>query len=97
MDDFNLNIRSNKCKLHDNNLNHYCIDCKNNICIFCVIEDKMGIHKNHDISNLEYLIPNPKEIDNLKKRIKQKSKVYKELKNKINIWKNMSKILIMNI
>jgi hypothetical protein len=48
----------------------------------------MGIHKVHNIRNLEYLIPNPEEIDDLKERIKQKSKVYKELKNKINIWKN---------
>jgi hypothetical protein len=88
VDDFNLNIKSNKCKLHDNNLNHYCIDCKKNICIFCIKEDKMGIHKVHNIRNLEYLIPNPEEIDDLKERIKQKSKVYKELKNKINIWKN---------
>ena len=88
VDDFNLNIKSNKCKFHDSDLNQYCIDCKKHICIFCSIEDKMEIHKDHNIKNLEYLIPSPKEIDNLKQRIKQKSKVYKELKNKINIWKN---------
>jgi len=88
MDNFSLNIKSNKCKLHDSSLNHYCIECKKNICIFCIIEDEMGIHKNHNIKNIENFIPNPNEIDNLKKRIKQKSKIYKELINKINIWKN---------
>ena len=50
--DFNLNIKSNKCKYHDSNLNHYCIECKKYICIFCIIEDKMKIHKSHNIKHL---------------------------------------------
>ena len=87
-DDVHLNIKNNKCKLHDYNLNHYCIDCKKNICIFCIKEDEMNVHKNHNIENLENFIPTSEEIKDFQNKIKQKSKVYKELKNKINIWKN---------
>ena len=50
-----FNFKSNKCKLHDSNLNHYCINCKENICIFCIKEDEMGIHKYHNIKN-DYFI-----------------------------------------
>ena len=28
LDNVDLNFESNKCKLHNYNLNHYCIDCK---------------------------------------------------------------------
>jgi len=88
MDDAHLNIKSNKCKLHDCNLNHYCIDCKKNICIFCIKEDEMENHKNHNIKNLEDFIPTSKEIKDFQEKIKQKSEFYKELKYKINVWKN---------
>ena len=88
LDDAHLNIRSNKCKLHDYNLNHYCIDCNKNICIFCIKEDEMGNHKNHNIENLEDFIPTSKEIKDFQKKIKQKAEFYKELKYKINVWKN---------
>ena len=88
LNDADLNFKSNKCKLHNYNLNHYCIDCKKNICIFCIKEDEMGNHKNHNIKNLEDFIPTSKEIKDFQKKIKQKSEFYKELKYKINIWKN---------
>ena len=88
LDDADLNFKSNKCKFHNYNLNHYCIDCKKNICIFCIKEDEMGNHKNHNLKNLEDFIPTSKGIKNFQKKIKQKSEFYKELKNKINIWKN---------
>ena len=86
--DAHLNIKSNKCKLHDYNLNHYCIDCKKNICIFCIKEDEMNTHKNHNIENLENFIPTSEEIKDFQNKITQKSKIYKELINKIKIWKN---------
>ena len=88
LDDDHLKIKSNKCKLHDYNLNHYCIDCKKNICIFCIKEDEIGNHKNHNIENLEDFIPTSKEIKDFQKKIKQKTEFYKELKYKINVWKN---------
>jgi len=89
LDDVHLNIiKSNKCKLHNYNLNHYCIDCKKNICIFCIKEDEMGKHQNHNIKNLEDFIPTSKEIKDFQKKIKQKAEFYKELKYKINAWKN---------
>ena len=44
-----LNIQSNKCKLHDSNMNYYCFDCKTNICIYCIKEDEMQLHQYHDI------------------------------------------------
>ena len=88
LDDVDLNFKSNKCKLHNYNLNHYCFDCKKTICIFCIKEDEMGNHKNHNIENLEDFIPTSKEIKDFQKKIKQKSEFYKELKYKINIWKN---------
>ena len=88
LDDVHFNIKSNKCELHDYNLNHYCIDCKKNICIFCIKEDEMGNHKNHNIKNLEDFIPTSKEIKDFQKKIKQKAECYKELKYKINVWKN---------
>ena len=88
LDNVDLNFESNKCKLHNYNLNHYCIDCKKNICIFCIKEDEMENHKNHNIENLEDFIPTSKEIKDFQKKIKQKSEFYKELKYKINMWKN---------
>jgi len=48
----------------------------------------MGIHQNHNIQNLEEIIPTLKEIKDLENKFKQKSELYKEIKNKINIWKN---------
>ena len=101
MDDAHWNIKSNKCKLHDYNLNHYCIDCKKNICIFCIREDERGNHKDHNIENLEYFIPTSKEIKDLQKKIKQKAEFYKELKYYINILKykiiTKSEQLIQNL
>ena len=89
LDNIHLNIiKSNRCELHDYNLNHYCIDCKTNICPFCMKEDEMGNHKNHKIENLEDFIPTSKEIKDFQNKIKQKKEFYKELKYKINIWKN---------
>jgi len=88
LDDEHLNFKSNKCKIHDYSLNHYCIDCKKYICIFCIKEDEMWNHKNHNIKNLEDFIPTSKEIIDFQKKIKQKAEFYKELKYKINSWKN---------
>jgi len=89
LDDVHLNIiKSNKCKLHDENLNHFCVDCKKNICIFCIKEDEKGNHKNHYIENLEDFIPTSKEIKDFQKKIKKKAEFYKVLKYKINKWKN---------
>jgi len=87
-----LNIQSNKCKVHDSNMNYYCFDCKTNICIYCIKEDEMQLHQYHDIKNMDDLMPSSREINDLQKKIKQKSEFYIEIKNKINIWKN--KIII---
>ena len=87
-----LNIQSNKCKIHDSNMNYYCLDCKANICIYCIKEDEMQLHQYHDIKNMDDLIPTSKEVNDLQKKIKEKSQIYSEIKNKINIWKN--KIII---
>ena len=39
-----LNIKTNKCKLHQSVLNYYCIDCKKNICIGCLKINDNGSH-----------------------------------------------------
>ena len=84
----NLEFENVKCFFHKEKLNYYCLTCKKYFCIFCIKEDTLGFHKRHIVENLDELMPSFIEIDDLKERVKQKSKIYTQLIDKINLWKN---------
>ena len=86
--DPNFEIKDKKCYIHKEKMNYYCINCREYFCIFCIKEDKRGYHKKHKVENLDNIMPSLIEIDDLKERIKQKSKCYSQLIDKINLWKN---------
>ena len=69
-------------------LNQYCIECKKNLCIYCIRQDEpKNAHKNHNIKNLVDYIPSLTEINNLKNKIKQKTQTYTDLIKKLDKWK----------
>ena len=68
---------NNKCNEHNCNFNSYCIECKKNICLFCLKEG--DIHSSHLIKNFSEIIPSLKDIENVKKSIEEKKKYYNML------------------
>ena len=81
----NIGIETKKCKLHKRELNYFCIDCKKNICIYCLKNDD-DHNKNHNIINLIELMPTKKQIINLKIKIKERNELYEEIIKSINEW-----------
>ena len=83
----NLIIKTNKCGLHQRELNSYCINCGKNICVYCLnneINDNK--HKNHNkVYILDYML-NKNEIDNLDNKIKEKKQFIEEIIDSIDEW-----------
>ena len=83
----NIKYINKKCHLHKKELMYYCIKCKKNLCIFCIKnninennkENDNNMHKNHNIINYIDLYPSFKQINDLKNKIIEKKKKYKEL------------------
>ena len=86
-----LKIKTKMCLLHNKDLTQYCSDCKQYFCLFCIIndenEDNKIKHKNeHNVINLIDLIPSKNRINNLKNKIREKSKYYENIIDSINQW-----------
>lgn len=78
------------CKIHNKELNNYCVNYGQIICIYCLKkEQENNSHKGHKISYILNIMPSKKEINTLKERIKLKSKIYKEIINSIDKWKEI--------
>lgn len=76
---FEKNI--NRCNKHNYNFNSYCIECKENICLYCIN------HKNHNIKDFKEIIPSLNDIQILINKIKERFEYYNLLIEKINSWK----------
>ena len=72
---------SNRCLIHQNDFTKYCVDCKKNLCIFCIRNDEF--HKNHKIIRLYEIMPSSKDIKNLQEKIKEKSNYTNNLIEKL--------------
>ena len=80
----------NKCTEHNEIYAYYCIDCKENICQKCFIDEK---HEKHTKYNIKSLSPNNAEITLLKEKISlfllKKDELLtklKDLENKITFY-----------
>ena len=78
---------------HKRELNQYCTECKKNFCIYCLKDslenDANNNHKeNHKIINLTEFMPSKEKITNLKNKLNKKNKLYEEIINSIDKWKN---------
>ena len=83
----NIEIETKKCKLHNRELVYYCIDCRQNLCNFCLKnESENERNKKHKIFNLIALMPTKEKIINLKNKIKEKNEYYEEIIKLINEW-----------
>ena len=69
---FNYLINNNKCIAHNLDFHDYCLDCKSNLCLFCIKESNK--HDSHVIKNYNDLMQNLNEVENLKKKIEEKIK-----------------------
>ena len=77
----NLIIISTKCPIHKGNFAHFCVNCKEYLCNFC-LKDSSNIHKRDEIINIYELMPSKNEIEKLSNRIKE----YDELIKNIDLW-----------
>ena len=76
------NYKNNRCPIHNNDLTEYCSNCNKNICMCCMSDE----HKNHKVICFHDYIPFNIDVENLKIRIKEKSKFYGQLIQKIDEW-----------
>ena len=90
----NLTSISKKCELHNRELNHYCFDCRKNICIFC--KNNTEEHKEHKTKIIDIMLTN-KQINDLKNKIKKKSEYISDLIKSINNWEKTLNNKIKNL
>ena len=76
----------NRCLIHNNDFTEYCFNCKTNICIFCI---KNGKHNNHNTQSFLNIMPSLINIENLKKKIKEKYHFTNDLIERINNWQQV--------
>ena len=81
----NLIIDNKKCKIHHKELSRYCINCKQNLCNYCIKFDN-NPHEDHVIKNLYTFMPSTQKIRDLNQKIKNKSLYYDKIIYSLNIW-----------
>ena len=74
---------NNRCLIHNCEFTIYCFTCRKNECIFCA---KNNGHENHSIKSFYQIIPSSKDIEDLKKRILEKTNFTNNLFKKIDFW-----------
>ena len=83
----NINIKSKKCKIHNCELNNYCIDCGKKVCIFCLNNDfQNNPHKSHKVIYILGYMPTNNEINYLNEIVNKKIKFISSLIDSIEIW-----------
>ena len=80
----NLNIKNNKCPIHEKELINYCLDCKKLLCIYCIKQNEH--HLNHSYESIEDMMPSIYKINQLRDKINKKKLAYEELKNLLDEW-----------
>ena len=60
-----LNIKTNKCKLHQSDLIYYCKECKKYLCITCLKFNENVHHEGHEYVNLLDIMPTINEINKI--------------------------------
>lgn len=56
------------CKVHNNEYNSFCLDCKKDLCSLCIKD-----HENHKLTNFDDITPDLNKIKNIEsKEIKEK-------------------------
>ena len=76
------------CQAHMKKMEKYCFQCKKNLCQGCVKDhekEKENKYKDHQIKSIELLIPEEKQITELKNSLKEMSDSMESLKIIINI------------
>jgi len=91
----NLEVSSKRCHIHQSELNDYCTDCGQKICIFCLKSNiENNIHKSHHITYTLKNMPSINDINCLNDKIDKKIKYIESLIISIEEYK---KILIQKI
>ena len=83
----NLNIKNNKCPIHEKELIYYCLNCKKLLCIYCLNQDKYDPHLNHYYYTLADMMPSINRINQLRHKINKKKLAYEKLQNLLDEWK----------
>ena len=70
------------CKDHCKRMEHYCFQCKKNLCNGCLKDHSRNQekYKDHKIKSIELLIPEDKEIERLKESLKEINRNMESLK-----------------
>jgi hypothetical protein len=74
-----------KCKSHNLNFNYYCLNCKENICAFCIKDN--NFHFTHKKINYIDISPSNQDIKSLINKIQEKIKNNNNIMEKIDVWK----------
>ena len=84
-----LEIITNKCPKHKNDLTLYCLECEKKVCPFCLKkfnDENKNPHKNHNIQNILDIIPSLYQINTLKEKILKKEEAYNILFKSLDEW-----------
>ena len=85
----NYNYKYHTCKKHNDKYIKYCKECKENFCFICINE-----HKDHNILDLEDIIPNREE---LLEEMKYMREIINKFKNDIEQIKNILNKISYNV
>ena len=85
----NLNIIANKCPEDKRELNNFCTNCGEKICIYCLKKKgEKNRHKNHTIKNILDSMPTEYQIKNLQNKVLKKSETFDKIIDSINKWQS---------
>ena len=80
------------CIIHSNTFSSYCLNCKANLCVYCIKE-----HKEHKIINLENIIMTENEINEFMNKINKIKNITNKIEDiKNNIIKELDKFKEIN-
>ena len=83
----NLIIKTTKCLKDENQLTHYCLDCGEKVCYFCLKRnEENNPHKKHNIKNIITEIPSNSKIKELKEKIIKKAEAFDSLIKSLEEW-----------
>ena len=85
----NLELITSHCPKDQEELNNFCINCGEKICLYCIKNNKKNNeHKSHRFINALECMPSKFQINLMKQIIKNKSESFNNIIKSIDDWKN---------